>query len=365
MWLDYIRRSLISTGKLGGLIEDGLLGLTSNPSIFEKAIAEGNEYDADLAELATSTKTAKEAYEQLAIVDIQHAADAFRSVYDAKHGRDGFVSLEVSPDLARNTEGTVEEARRLWQSVNRDNLMVKVPGTPEGLPAIETLISEGINVNVTLLFSVPVYEQVVERFIAGLNRRAATGHDLSRTASVASFFVSRVDTAVDQLLQARAEQLPKSQQPTLQGLRGKVAVANAKLAYQRYQHLFSTKEWNRLAAKGAQPQRLLWASTGTKSPEYSDVMYVEELIGRDTVNTVPPKTLSAFLDHGRVRDSLVEDVSGARRTLEALSASGISLDEVTQRLLEEGEQLFLADFRKLLGALERARAGATSAAATH
>lgn len=365
MWLDHIRRSLISTGKLRELIADGLLGLTSNPSIFEKAIAEGNEYAADLAELAASSKSAKEAYEQLAIADIQRAADSFRSVYDAKHGRDGFVSLEVSPELARNTEGTVTEARRLWQRVDRDNLMIKVPGTPEGLPAIETLIGEGINVNVTLLFSVTVYEDVVARFIAGLNRRAAAGHDLGRTASVASFFVSRVDTAVDKLLQARAEHASKSEQSILQSLRGKVAVANAKLAYERFQQLFSTEEWKRLASKGAQPQRLLWASTGTKNPEYSDVMYVEELIGRDTVNTVPPTTLSAFLDHGQVRENLLEDMPGAHRTLEALSASGISLDDVTRHLLEEGEQLFLADFRKLLGALDRARAGATSAAVSH
>ncbi|HMA95637.1 MAG TPA: transaldolase [Polyangiaceae bacterium] len=365
MWLDYIDRKLLSTGKLQALIDDGLMGLTSNPSIFEKAIAEGTDYESDLARFARGSVDAKTLYEQLASSDIQSAADAFRSVYAKSNGRDGFVSLEVSPELARDTEGTVAEARRLWRKVDRENLMIKVPGTPEGLPAIETLISEGINVNVTLLFSVSVYEKVAASFIAGLNRRAAAGGGVDRTASVASFFVSRVDSAVDNLLQARMASASESEQSMLRGLLGKAAVANAKLAYARYREIFSGEAWTALATKGAQPQRLLWASTGTKNREYSDVMYIEELIGRNTVNTAPPSTLAAFREHGRIRDSLVVDVHGAQQTIQALASTGIALDEVTQRLLDDGQRLFRADFHKLLTSLERAIEGTVSTADGH
>lgn len=365
MWLDYIDRKLLSTGQLQALIDDGLMGLTSNPSIFEKAIAEGTDYESDLARFARASTDPKTLYEQLASSDIQNAADAFRSVYAKTNGRDGFVSLEVSPELARDTEGTVAEARRLWRKVNRENLMIKVPGTPEGLPAIETLISEGINVNVTLLFSVPVYEQVAARFVAGLSRRAAAGGAVDRTASVASFFVSRVDSTVDNLLQARIASASETERSVLRGLLGKIAVANAKLAYARYREIFSGEDWDALAAKGAQPQRLLWASTGTKNREYSDVMYIEELIGRDTVNTAPPSTLAAFREHGRIRDSLEEDLQGAQQVIQGLASAGIALEEVTQRLLEDGQRLFRADFHKLLTSLERATEGTARTADGH
>lgn len=355
IWLDYIRRDFVATGRLKALIDDGLRGLTSNPSIFEKAIAPDSEYEADLAKFAAGGTSAKDIYELLAVADLQRAADAFRGVYDASGRRDGFVSLEVSPELARDTEATLIEARRLWRSVSRENLMIKVPGTPEGLPAIETLISEGINVNVTLLFSVPVYESVAARYLTGLERRAAAGNDIAGTASVASFFVSRVDSAVDKLLDARRQTADEADRARVDALRGKTAIANAKLAYERFGAILSTQQWKRLASQGAQPQRLLWASTGTKDPAYSDVLYLEELIGRDTVNTAPPKTLEAFVDHGRIRDSLSEDVQGAHATLEALPSVGISLEDVTRRLLEDGQRLFADDFRKLLAAVGRAR----------
>lgn len=363
IWLDYIRRNFISTGELQALIDDGLRGLTSNPSIFEKAITPGTEYDADLTKLAASNTSAQDIYEQLAIADIQRAADAFRGLYAVSGRRDGFVSIEVSPELSRDTEATLAEARRLWRSVNRENLMIKVPGTPEGLPAIEALISEGINVNVTLLFSVSVYESVAARYMAGLARRAAAGNDIGPTASVASFFVSRVDSAVDKLLDARAQTATEAERSRLRSLRGKAAVANAKLAYERYGAILSTAEWKALASKGAQPQRLLWASTGTKDAAYSDVLYLEELIGRDTVNTVPPKTLEAFIDHGRIRDSLTEDLQSAHSTLQALAASEVSLEDVAQQLLEDGQRLFVEDFRKLLLVVSRAKESSAKAAA--
>ena len=299
VWLDYIMRSLISSGELNRLIrDDGVRGLTSNPSIFEKAIAESSEYQADLRRLAKQFSSAKDIYEQLAIKDIQGAADAFRPVYDESRARDGFVSLEVSPELAGDTDATIAEARRLWFAVGRDNLMIKVPGTIEGIRAFELLIGEGINVNVTLLFSVAVYDKVAAAYISGLSQRAAQGGNLSPVASVASFFVSRVNTAVNALLQARIQQSSPEQQLALKSLLGKAAIANAKLAYERYQTIFSGSEWEALAGNGARTQRVLWASTGTKNPAYRDVVYVEELVGKDTVNTIPPATLSAFREHG-------------------------------------------------------------------
>lgn len=354
IWLDYISRGFISKGELDTWIGEGLMGLTSNPSIFEKVIAEGSEYRDELATLVATSKSAEEIYERLAIEDIRRATDCFREVYETSGGRDGLVSLEVSPELAHDTDRTLEAARRLWRSVQRPNLMIKVPGTPEGLIAMEILVSEGISVNVTLLFSVSVYEAAAAGYIAGLRRRAAAGEDIRRVASVASFFVSRVDTAVDAILESQMKEAATARQSELNGLRGKTAIANAKLAYARYRQIFSNEAWWSLAEKGAQTQRVLWASTGTKNPEYRDVLYIEELIGRDTVSTVPPTTLAAFRDHGRVRDSLTEDLQGARSTIDALNRLGISLDDITRRLLVEGERQFLSDYRRLLAAVERA-----------
>ena len=340
VWLDYIRRDFVLNGELAKLIrEDGLAGLTSNPAIFEKAIGGGNEYAPAIRALKQRGLSAMALYETLAIEDIQAAADQFRPVFDAGKGHDGYVSLEVSPYLARDTAATVVEAKRLWREVSRPNLMIKVPATLEGLPAIELLISQDMNVNVTLLFSQAMYEKVAERYIAGLERRAAEGGDLGRISSVASFFISRIDAAVDPLLP--------------EALRGKTAIANAMLAYDSYKRLFSGPRWENLAKKGARPQRLLWASTSTKNPAYRDVMYVEELVGSNTVNTLPPATLESFRDHGVPRASLEEDIGAARATLEAVGKHA-SLDEVTDKLLDDGVKLFADAFDKLLKAVETA-----------
>src|SRR5205085_3393344 len=309
VWLDYIRRDLITSGELKRLIQgDGLRGMTSNPAIFEKAIAGSTDYADILASLKDRHDLdAKARYEIIAIRDIQDAADLLRPVYDESRRRDGYVSLEVSPYLARDTQGTLEEARRLWKAVNRPNVMIKVPGTAEGIPAFEQLISEGININVTLLFSQKVYQQVAEAYIAGLEQLAAKGGDISRMASVASFFISRIYNSVDAQLAAKLKTTNDERgQAKVRSLLGKVAIANGKLTYQRYLKIFGTDRWKKLAAKGAQTQRVLWASTSTKNPSYSDVMYVEEMIGPDTVNTVPPATLDAFRDHGHARQSLTE-----------------------------------------------------------
>jgi len=360
VWLDYIRRDLIESGGLAKLVADGeLRGITSNPSIFEKAIAGSREYNRLLETALRETRDPVAVYERLAIRDIQDAADALRPVYDASEGRDGFVSLEVSPHLAHHTESTVAEARRLWGAVGKPNLMIKVPGTAAGVPAFGQLIGEGINVNVTLLFSREAHWQVAEAYVGAIERRAAHHRDFGRIASVASFFVSRIDTAVDKHLAARAALAFSDPERTqLVGLMGKAAIANAKLAYQTYLEVFGTSRWKSLAAKGAQPQRVLWASTSTKNPEYRDVVYVEELVGRDTVNTLPPATLDAFRDHGRVRESLTEDVAGARRGMGDLAAVGISMDQVTARLLDDGVQLFADAYDKLLAAIgQRVRSG--------
>jgi transaldolase/glucose-6-phosphate isomerase len=355
VWLDYIRRSLITSGELRRLIdEDGLRGVTSNPAIFEKAIAGSSDYKVTLAAPETRALDAKTLYEKLAVRDVQDAADALRPVYEETLKRDGFVSLEVSPFLAHDTAGTLDEARRLWQAVRRDNLMIKIPATPQGVPAIHQLISEGINVNVTLLFAQEVYEQVAEAYIAGLEKFCARGGDPKRVASVASFFISRIDTAVDALIAERLQATTIArEQSLLHGLTGKVAIANAKLTYQRYQELFSGPRWLALADQGAHTQRLLWASTSTKNPNYRDVVYVEELIGPDTVNTIPPATFEAFRDHGRPRASLTEDVDSAFDTMAALAQAGISMKDVTDKLLDEGVQLFSDAFDKLLKAVEQ------------
>ena len=356
VWLDYIRRSLITSGELKGLIElDGLRGVTSNPAIFEKAITGSSDYSEALKAFANKPGLdAKARYEQLAIKDIQDAADVLRSVYKQTKRRDGYVSLEVSPHLARDTRGTLEEARRLWKSVARENVMIKVPATPEGVPAIQQLISEGINVNVTLLFAQDAYERVAEAYIAGLEESAARGADLGKVASVASFFISRIDTAVDAIISARLKSsTDPREQALLRSLSGKVAIANGKLTYELYHSILSSDRWQTLAKKGAQPQRVLWASTSTKNPHYRDVMYVEELIGPDTVNTMPPVTLEAFRDHGRPRASLVDDVEGAQDTMETMEQVGLSMKEVTDKLLEDALRLFSDPFDKLLTAVDQ------------
>jgi transaldolase / glucose-6-phosphate isomerase len=360
VWLDYIRRSLLTSGELQHLIDDdGLRGVTSNPAIFEKAIAGSSDYTELLQSLAGRTELdAKARYELLAIRDIQDTADLLRPVYQASKRRDGYVSLEVSPYLARDTNGTLDEARRLWKAVGRDNVMIKVPGTPEGIPAFRQLISEGINVNVTLLFSQSVYQQVAQAYIEGLEEFGRRALDVGKVASVASFFISRIDSAVDSLLTARlTASKDLADQALLRSLLGKIAIANAKLTYQGYQRIFSGERWEELAKRGAQSQRVLWASTGTKNANYRDVVYVEELIGPDTVNTMPPATLSAFRDHGKARLSLTEDLEAAHDHMDTLQKVGISMNEVTRNLLEEGLQLFSEAFDKLLTAVEKSTKG--------
>jgi len=356
VWLDYIRRDLFTTGELKRLIdEDGLRGMTSNPAIFEKAIADSTLYVDMLKQLASRTDLdATGRYELLAIRDIQAAADALRPVYDSTKRRDGYVSLEVSPYLARDTDATLKEARRLWKAVGRENLMVKVPGTTEGIPAFQQLIGEGININVTLLFAQGVYDKVAEAYIAGVEQLAARGGDVSRIASVASFFISRIDSSVDSILAARLKTAKDDREKAdLQSLLGKVAIANGKQTYQGYLKIFGSDRWKKLAAKGAQTQRVLWASTSTKNPSYSDVMYVEELIGPDTVNTIPPATFDAFRDHGHPRASLTEDVESANRTMQTLARVGISIEEVTDKLTDDGVRLFAEAFDKLLKAVDK------------
>jgi transaldolase/glucose-6-phosphate isomerase len=356
IWLDYIRRDLITGGELQRLIdEDGLRGMTSNPAIFEKAITGSTDYTDFLDPLQSrSDLDAKARFEMLAIRDIQGATDLLRPVYLSSQRRDGYVSLEVSPYLARDTKGTVEEARRLWNAVGRENVMIKVPGTAEGIPAIQQLVSEGLNINVTLLFAQEVYERVAEAFIAGLEQLAARGGDVSKSASVASFFISRIDTLIDSIATERLKAAtdPK-QQELLNNIMGKIAIANGKLTYQAYSRIFGGPRWQTLAARGAQTQRVLWASTSTKNPKYRDVIYVEELIGRDTVNTLPPATLEAFRDHGQLRNSLTEDVGGAKETMENLAKAGISMKEVTDKLTDDGVRLFADAFDKLLEAVEK------------
>lgn len=354
-WLDYIRRDLFTTGELKRLIEqDGLKGMTSNPAIFEKAIG-SEHYRESIAKLALEKGLSAVAlYEKLAIEDIQTAADALAVVYDATKMRDGYVSLEVSPALADDSEGTLEEARRLWSAVNRPNLMVKIPATAVGFDTIKQLISEGININVTLLFSQNAYARVAEAYVAGLEKRAAEGKKLEGVASVASFFVSRIDSLIDAQIEEKLKTASAENKSTFEGLRGKVAVANAKMAYQAYERIFSGERWEKLSAAGAQTQRVLWASTGTKNPQYSDVLYIEELVGRDTVNTIPPATWDAFRDHGKLRTSLTENVAEAEKTLADLQKAGISLDAATDTLLTDAVRLFVEPFDKMIAAVESA-----------
>lgn len=356
VWLDYLDRSFLAEGGLARLIEeDGLTGVTSNPSIFEKAIGHGNDYDEQIAQLVRGGETDLAAvYERLAVTDIQAAADALRPVYDRLDGADGFASIEVSPALALSTQGTIDEARRLWAAVDRPNLMVKVPGTREGVPAVRALTTEGINVNITLLFAIDMYQAVAEAFLAGLEDRVAQGRDISRMASVASFFVSRVDTAIDGKIDARVA-AGGDDAAALSALRGRVAIANAKLAYQGYLELIASDRWRALARQGARPQRLLWASTGTKDPAYSDVYYVETLIGRDTINTMPPKTVDAFRDHGTVAPTLTADIAGERRVLAEADRLGLDLAGVTSDLVTEGVEKFSDAADALLTAIGKSR----------
>ena len=359
VWLDFLARGFVAKGDLQNLIDtDGVKGVTSNPSIFERAIGSSDEYDGAIGQaLKNGDRPVASLFEHLAIQDIQHAADVLRPVYDLLNGKDGFVSLEVSPYLAMDTKGTITEAKRLWTRVKRKNLMVKVPATPEGLPAIQHLIGKGISINITLLFSQKVYRDVAEAYLNGLEQYVARGGDPSHVASVASFFVSRIDTSVDKELDEKiARANDPGEKTRLTALKGKVAIANAKLAYQDYKQLFSSPRWDRLAAEGARPQRLLWASTGTKNKDYSDVLYVEELIGPNTINTVPPATLDAFRDHGTPRDSLEENVEDARHVLEQLETSGISLDAITADLVRDGVKQFADAADKLYGAVAHKRA---------
>ena len=352
LWLDYLKRSLIENGELRTLIDrDGLKGITSNPSIFEKAIGESDEYKGALKQFqAQADHSVSEIYEHLAISDIRAAADMLRPVYEETQRRDGYISLECSPYLANDTDGTIAEALRLWAAVGRPNLMVKVPATPAGIPAIRQLTGRGLNINITLLFSVTVYEQVVEAYVSGLEDLKRSGGDVSKIGSVASIFVSRIDVAVDKRLDKLGDKRLADR------LRGKAAIANAKIAYARYKALFSTPRWQRLATAGAKTQRLLWASTSTKSPAYKDTMYVEALIGRDTVDTIPPATMDAFRDHGTVTaDSVERDTDGARAVLTELESHGISLKQVTDELVKEGVQQFADAFDKLFAAIARQR----------
>ncbi len=354
-WIDFIRRNILLNGDLKKMIaDDGLRGMTSNPAIFEKAITAGDDYKDIINAPDAKSSTATELYEKIAIRDVQDATDIFKTVYTETKGRDGYVSLEVSPYLAFDTQGTINEARRLWKAVNRPNVMIKIPATPEGLPAIRQALEEGININITLLFAQSAYEKVAEAYIAGLEARAAKGEDVSHIASVASFFVSRIDSLVDSKIDAmQKNETDSSKKALLESLRGKVAIANARRTYAKYQELVGGPRWKALAAKGAQTQRLLWASTSTKNPKYRDVLYVEELIGAETVDTIPPATFDAFRDHGKLRNSLTENVAGAHKTMSDLEAAGISMKEVTDKLIADAVKLFQDPFKQLLDAIAK------------
>ena len=354
VWYDSISRSLITSGDLARLIaEDGVRGMTSNPAIFEKAISGSDDYTDDLARHAADGLSPLQIYEAIAIGDIQAAADELRPVYDATQGADGYVSLEVSPHLADDVQGTIDEAQRLAQAVDRPNLMIKVPGTAAGIPAVEALIGKGLNINITLLFAQANYAAVADAYIAGLEALASADGDVGSVASVASFFVSRIDALVDSTLeQMLQDEKDEGRRASLEALRGRVAIANAKLASQHYQALSAGDRWPALAATGARPQRLLWASTGVKNPTYRDVLYVEELIGPDTVNTMPVPTFEAFRDHGVVAATLTLGVDDARQVMAALETVGISMLDVTDRLQTDAVRLFVVPFDKLLGAIE-------------
>ena len=353
IWLDYIRRDLIASGELRRLIEeDGLRGMTSNPSIFEKAIAESHIYDRDICDMALKKKDVKAIYEALSQHDVQSAADEFRPVYERTDGKDGYVSLEVNPHLAHDTKGTIEEARLLWAALNRPNVFIKVPATSDGLPAIQQLISEGINVNATLLFGLPRYRQVAQAYIAGLEARAAQGKPVKHITSVASFFLSRIDTLVDPLVEKFIEPGGKNTE-IAKKVHGQVAISSAKVAYQIYKEIFGSDRFKNLVDKGVRVQRLLWASTSTKNPDYSDVKYIEAIIGSDTVNTLPLETIDAYRDHGDPKLRLEQDVEEANWIMARLPELGISIDKATQQLEDEGVKKFSEPFDKLMESLVR------------
>lgn len=347
IWFDYISRSLVVSGELEELVDQGLRGVTSNPSIFEKAIAGSADYDEDLNRLVRDGRSVAEIYEDLAMSDIRSAADILRPVYQKSGGADGYVSLEVNPALAHDTEATIAEARRLFASLERPNVMIKVPATPAGIPAIESLIGEGVNVNVTLIFSLEQYEAVATAYIAGLEKLALSGGDVGKVASVASFFISRVDTAVDKAL----AEIGNTE------ILGKIAIDNAKIAYGRFREIFSSKRWKKLATGNARVQRPLWASTSSKNPAYPDTIYVDNLIGPDTVNTLPPATLDDFLDHGTVAATVETDVDGARNRVAELATLGIDLDAITNKVLDEGVAAFAKSFEGLIASIAEKRRG--------
>ena len=359
IWLDYIERGMLASGELAHLIKnDGLGGITSNPGIFEKAISGHEDYDADIARLARHTSNATEIYETIALDDIGHAADLFLPVYERTRSRDGYVSIEVSPHLAYETDKTVKQAIRLWEKLHRPNIMIKVPGTRQGLPAVRQLIAKGINVNVTLLFGLGRYREVLETWLNGLEDRAQAGLPLTSVASVASFFLSRMDTAVDKRLDALAG---AGSEKSATALRGEAAISCARLAYQIYRETVESGRWRRLSDRGAQSQRLLWASTGTKDPAYSEVKYVEDLIGPDTVNTLPPETLHAYRKHGDPALRLEQELARASDVPASLAGLGIDLEAVARQLEEEGVKKFIEPFDKLLAALEQRRRKITRA----
>jgi transaldolase len=358
VWLDFLSRGLLRSGQLAELIaDDGLRGVTSNPAIFEKAINHSHDYDETIARLASQGKSVEEIYRNMVVEDIQDAADALRPLYDKLHGNDGFVSLEVSPRLARDTQATLAEARELWSLVNRPNAFIKVPGTREGLPAIEQLLAEGVNVNITLLFDLARYRDVVEAYLRALERRAAQGRPLDRIASVASFFISRIDTLVDERLEEATKRDPAKAESAA-ALCGRVAVASAKVAYEIHEEVIGSQRFGALAAGGARPQRLLWASTGTKNPHYSDVMYVEPLVGPDTVTTLPMETLEAYRDHGKPAARLKDGRQEAHSVLRRLGEVPIDLTAITGQLEEEGIVKFVEPFERLMAALRERRAAA-------
>jgi transaldolase len=353
IWLDFIERTILRNGELERRIrEDWVTGMTSNPTIFEKALAEGTAYD-DQIRTAPGDFTAMELFELISTTDVRDACDLFRGVYDKERGADGYVSIEVSPAMAHDLLGTVSEATRLWSTVDRPNVFVKVPGTVEGADAVRRLIANGININITLLFSLDAYRRVIDAYMAGLEERVAGGKDIRNIASVASFFVSRVDTEVDKRLDALIKTASSEERKKIDGLRGKAAIANAKLAYRIFQKEFSSPRWKKLEAKGAGVQRVLWASTSTKNPAYRDVMYVEELIGPHTVNTMPPATVDAVRDHGEVRRTVDQDVAGAERVIADLAQLGISIEDVTAKLLVDGLASFQKSYDTLIAGLAK------------
>lgn len=364
LWYDGLTRGLLRSGELARLIEDGVRGLTTNPAIYEQAIAESTDYDGDIAALAARGLDSTAIYESLAVADIRSAADLLRPVWDATDGLDGFVSLEVSPLLALDTRGTIAEGTRLWRELARPNVLIKVPGTPEGMPAVEALSAAGINVNVTLLFSRVAYRRAAEAWMSGLEARARRGEALARAASVASFFVSRIDTEVDRRLDERAARArTPAEREAAESLRGTAGIANARLAYQDYQELLAGDRWRRLAVRGARPQRVLFASTSVKDRRYPPLKYVEALVGRGTVDTVPPATLEAIRHGLSVHAALVEELDAARGQLAALESLGISLDAVTDAVLAEGVRKFSEPFRRLLAAIDERRTPAGAPAA--